>query len=200
MESSEYPHFSQYEYGPMVDLESWRRELIGYTEAHVGFLIDELHRRYGHAIDIDAPHNEHLINRGISRLLERQVGHMVPRLHKGDSVEARGEIIYDIYTKSDHSFEADWLDKGCVLHGRFDTVAVKDYLDEGLLDADGRSVTEEMVRANMRHFGPHIVLSDPAMTMPDGSGHGIPDCVALFIPLTYHRLDLKVRPTVSDER
>jgi hypothetical protein len=188
MDSNERNLFSQFERQPYVDLTEWRTKLITYTESHLTATEEELRKYIGTSVT-PATH-ESLMNSVMSQFLQEYMEQIEPVVQPGDRIRAAGGIIYDIYTQSGHDFESEWLREGSELWGRFETIAVRDYLDESILDADLSQLTEEYVGAHIRRYGTHLVLADPVEIKPDGSEHSIPDCESVFIPLMYRRLNL----------
>jgi hypothetical protein len=134
--------------------------------------------------------HETAMNTVMSQLVRAYVEQIEPVVRPGDRIRVKGNIIYDIYTQSEHELEPEWLEQGSELWGRFQTITVKDYLDEDSLDVDLNQLTEELVGAHIRHYGAHLVLTDPVKIMPDGSEHDIPNSESLLIPLMYRRLNL----------
>lgn len=193
MESNENDIFSEFERQPHVDLTEWRKELVKYSDARIELAEDEL-RKYISDSFLSYTH-ETIMNRVMSDLLRAYMNQIEPLIQPGDRIRATGDFIYDIYTRSEHDFELDWLEKGSELRGRFQTIVVRDYLDESILDTDPDQLTEPLVGAHIQHYGAHIVLVDPVKIAPDGSEERIPDCESLFIPLMYRRLNLTGYPS-----
>jgi hypothetical protein len=188
MDPHERNQFSEFERQPYVDLTEWRKKLVTYTESHLSATEKELHKYIGASLTPAA--HESLMNSVMSQFAQEYMEQIEPLVQPSDRIRAKGRIIYDIYTESGHDFESEWLDQGSELWGRFQTVAVRDYLDESVLDADLTQLTDEFVGAHIRHYGTHTVLSEPVEIKPDGSEHSIPNCEAVFIPLAYRNLNL----------
>lgn len=188
MDSHERNLFSQFERQPYVDLTEWRLQLVAYTDTQRDSAEHELRQHLGNSLSL-ADH-ESVLNAALSHRLRAFLGHIEPTISVGDSIHVKGNIIYDIFTASGHDFEAEWLGQGSELRGRFESVAVRDYLDESMIDASLEQINKDFVTARIRHFGAHLVLADPVEIRPDGSEHTIPDCESLFIPLMYRRLNL----------
>lgn len=188
MESHEGNLFSQFERQPHVDLSQWRENIVDYTDSRLGLAEQELHRYLGSSFSPEA--HETLMNLVMSHVVRGYVDQLEPAVQPGDKIRAKGNFVYDIYTRSEHELEPGWLEQGSELWGRFQTVSVKDYLDEAILDTATSQITEALVGMHIRRFGAHLVLADPVEVMPDGSRHSIPDCESLFIPLMYRRLNL----------
>lgn len=188
MDSHERDQFSDFERQPYVDLTEWREQLVEYTEARLAVTEDELRDYLG---DTFSPKtHENIMNLVMSRLVRAHMEHVEPTVRTGDRIHVKGNIVYDIYTRSGHDYEAGWLEQGSGLRGNFQTVSVREYLDENILDIDPSQITEDFVRTHIRHFGTHLLLSDPVEILPDGTERLIPDCESLVIPLMYHRLNL----------
>lgn len=193
MESNESNQFSEFERQPYVDLTEWRKELIKYTEARLGLAEEELHKYLG---DSTSPYtHEAIMNRVMSDLVRAYMDQVEPIMRPGDRISATGDFVYNIYTKSGHDFELDWLGRGNELRGRLQTIVVRDYLDESILDTDPDELTEALAATYIRHYGAHVVLADPIKIAPDGSEQIIPDCESLFVPLMYRRLNLTGYPS-----
>ena len=193
MESNENDIFSEFERQPYVDLTEWRKELVNYTEARLELAEEELHKHLGDSV---LPYtHETIMNRVMSDLARAYMDQIEPIIQPGDRIRATGDFVYDIYTQSEHDFELDWLEKGSELRGRFQTIVVRDYLDESILDLNPDEITEAIVGAHIHHYGAHIVLADPVKIAPDGSEQRIPDCESVLIPLMYHRLNLTGYPS-----
>ena len=188
MDSHEHNPFSQFERQPYVDLTHWRKKQVEYTEDRLAVADEELRQYIGTTLAPEV--HETLLNTVLSHLVRAHMDQIRPIVQPGDHMRVKGNVLYDIYTQSDHEFESGWLEEGSELWGRFDTVAVRDYLDESIIDVSLDRLTDEYIGAHIRHFGTHLVLVDPVEIMPDGSRHGFHDCEALFIPLMYRHLDL----------
>lgn len=202
MEPSEYSRSSRRERSRAVNLNKWREELVEYTRTHLGLAEDEIRNEVGYAFSIDAPRNEPLVNLVMTGVVLGYLETIEPRLQQGDRISIKGDIIYDIYTRDghgEHAFEPDWLMKGWEMRGKFENVSVKDYLDEDILRIETPYISDEVVAAYIRRYGPHIVLTDPIKIEPGGREHGIPDCESIFIPLTYRNMTINARPP-RDER
>lgn len=193
MDSNERNLFSEFERQPYVDLTEWRRELVKYSDARLGLAEEELHKYLDDSV---TPYtHEAVMNRVMSDLVRAYMDQIEPLVQPGDRIRATGNFVYDIYTKSGHDFELDWIEKGSELRGKFQTIVVRDYLDESTLDADPDELTEAYVGAHIRHYGAHIVLADPVKIAPDGSEQSIADCESILIPLMYRRLNLTGYPS-----
>ena len=188
MDPYERDQFAEFERQPYVDLTEWRAKLVAYTESHLSATEKELHKYVGETLTPAA--HESLMNSVMSQFVQEYMEQIEPLVQPGDRICAKGRIIYDIYTESGHDFESEELEQGSELWGRFQTVAVRDYLDESIIDADMAELTDEFVGARIRRYGAHIVLADPVEIKPDGSEHSIPNCEAVFIPLVYRNLNL----------
>lgn len=193
MESNENDIFSEFERQPYVDLTEWRRELVKYGDARLELAEEELHKYMGDSFLSYT--REAVMNRVMSDLVRGYMDQIEPLIQPGDRIRATGNFVYDIYTQSGHDFELDWIEKGSELRGRFQTIVVRDYLDESILDADPDELTEAYVGAHIRHYGAHIALTDPVKITPDGSEQTIPDCESVLIPLMYRRLNLTGYPS-----
>lgn len=188
MDSHERNLFSEFERQPYVDLTEWRLQLVAYTDAQLGSAEQELRQHLGDSLS--AATHESVLNAALSHRLRALLEQIEPTVRVGDLIHVKGNIVYDIFTASGHDFEADWLGQGSELHGRFESVAVRDYLDESILDASVDQLSEDFVATRIRRFGAHLVLADPVEVRPDGTVQFIPDCESLFIPLMYRRLSL----------
>lgn len=193
MESNESNSFSEFERQPYVDLTEWRKELVKYSDARLELAEEELHKYVGEYF-LSYTH-EAIMNRVMSDLVRAYMDQVEPIMQPGDRISITGDFVYNIYTKSGHDFELDWLERGSELRGRFQTLVVRDYLDESILDTDPDELTEALVGTYIRHYGAHIVLADPVKVAPDGREQIIPDCESLFIPLMYRRLNLTGYPS-----
>jgi hypothetical protein len=193
MESNENDIFSEFERQPYVDLTEWRRELVTYNDARLELAEEELHKYLDNSV---TPYtHEAVMNRVMSDLVRAYMDQIEPLVQPGDRIRATGDFVYDIYTKSGHDFELDWLEKGSELRGRFQTIVVRDYLDERILDIDPDELTEKLVGTYIRHYGAHIVLAEPIKITPGGGEQSIPDCESVLIPLMYRRLNLTGYPS-----
>lgn len=188
MDSHERDQFAEFDRQPYVDLTGWREQLVEYTEARLAVTEEEIRDHLG---DTFSPKtHENIMNLVMSRLIRAHMEHIEPAVRIGDRLCVKGNIIYDIYTQSEHNFEAGWLEKGSELQGKFQSVSVREYLDESTLDTSPSQLTEAFVHSHIRHFGAHLLLSDPIEILPDGTVRLIPDCESLVIPLMYRRLKL----------
>lgn len=188
MDSHERDLFSEFERQPYVDLTEWRLQLVAYTQAQLNSAEQDLRQHLGNSLS--AATHESALNAALSHRVRALLEHIEPTVRVGDLIHVKGNIIYDIFTASGHDFEADWLGQGSELRGRFESVAVRDYLDESMLDASVEQLSKDFVATRIRHFGVHLVLADPVEVRPDGSELSIPDCESVFIPLMYRHLNL----------
>lgn len=193
MDSSERNLFSEFERQPYVDLTEWRRELVAYSDARLGLAEEEL-RKYTGDQFLSYTY-EAVMNKVMSDLVRAYMDQVEPLIQPGDRMRASGNFVYDVYTKSTHDFELGWLEKGSELRGKFQTIVVRDYLDESILDTSPDELSEALVGAYIRHYGAHIVLAEPVRIGPDGSEQSIPDCESVLIPLVYRRLNLTGYPS-----
>lgn len=193
MESNENDIFSEFERQPYVDLTEWRRELVAYSDSRLELAEEEL-RKYS-SNPLSPYTHETIMNRVMSDLVRGYMDQIEPLIQPGDHIRATGDFVYDIYTKSTHDFELDWLEKGSELRGKFQTIVVRDYLDEGILDTNPEDISEALVGAHIRHYGAHIALAEPVKIGPGGSEQSIPDCESILIPLAYRRLNLTGYPS-----
>lgn len=188
MNSHERDLFAQFERQPYVDLTEWREQLVEYSEALLGLAEEELHR-YASG-PLSHLNHETIMNKVLSSVARACVDRIEPVVQPGDRMRVKGNILYDIYTRSEHDFELEQLEAGSELRGTFQTVVVRDYVDENIFDIDIDRMTQAHIAAHIRHYGTHLVLADPLEVKADGSVYTIPDCESVLIPLMYRRLNL----------
>lgn len=192
---SESSLFDVLEQSMETDLGSWRTALLEFFESHLPLIIQSISHVRGVPVDLTVPEDVKLVGATMREFILDRWKEIPGAPMEEDIINISGRGIYQVY--QGESFDIELTNPTTRVSGAFTGFDLQPYMDSSYIDvidkleiAEGEEPDENLVRAYLKSFGLHLVLTNAIVT---GEGYLEPDHVGdklVYVPLHYPEMVL----------